>query len=70
MDEQHPALRLNGDPAVIAEALRQALASVIGIEGGQTTAPELRATAEPAWTAVQQEPAMADTSSISTERPG
>ena len=26
IDEQHPALRLNGDPAVIAEALRQALA--------------------------------------------
>ena len=34
MDEQHPALKLNGDPAVIAEAIRQALASVIGLEAG------------------------------------
>jgi hypothetical protein len=32
IDEQHPALRLNGDTAVIAEALRQALASVVGLE--------------------------------------
>ena len=32
MDEQHPALRLNRDPTVIAEALRQALASVIGLD--------------------------------------
>jgi hypothetical protein len=70
MDEQHPALRLNGDPAVIAEALRQALASVIGLEGAQGNPPELRATAEPAWAAVQPEPEMVDTSSINTERPG
>jgi hypothetical protein len=29
IDEQHPAIRLNGDTAAIAEAIRQALASVI-----------------------------------------
>ena len=70
MDEQHPALRLNGDPAVIAEALRQALASVIGLEAAQVTSPELRAAGEPAWSTVQPEPHMVDTSSLSTERPG
>ncbi len=32
IDEQHPALRMNGDTANIAEALRQALASVVGLE--------------------------------------
>jgi hypothetical protein len=32
IDEQHPALRLNGDIAVIAEALRQALTAVVGLE--------------------------------------
>jgi len=70
IDEQHPALRLNGDPAVIAEALRQALASLVGLEGTQATSPELRTTAEPAWSTVQPEPEMVDTSSVSTERPG
>jgi hypothetical protein len=70
IDEQHPALRLNGDPAVIAEALRQALASVVGLEGAQASGPELGAGSEPPWTAVQHEPEMVDTSSVSTERPG
>ena len=32
IDEQHPALRLNSDTSVIAEALRQALSSVVGLE--------------------------------------
>jgi hypothetical protein len=32
IDEQHPALRLNGDTAMIAETLRQALAAVVGLE--------------------------------------
>jgi hypothetical protein len=32
IDEQHPALRLNGDTAVIAEALRQALTSIVGLD--------------------------------------
>jgi hypothetical protein len=68
IDEQHPALRLNGDPAVIAEALRQALASVVGLEGPHATSPEPGAGS--AWTGVQPEPEMVDTSSVSTERPG
>ena len=29
IDEEHPALRLNGDPAAIAEAIRQALAALV-----------------------------------------
>jgi hypothetical protein len=29
IDEQHPAIRLNGDTAAIAEAFRQALSSLI-----------------------------------------
>jgi hypothetical protein len=29
IDEEHPAMRLNGDPAAIAEAIRQALAGLI-----------------------------------------
>jgi MerR HTH family regulatory protein len=70
MDEQHPALRLNGDPAVIAEALRQALASVVGLEGPHAPSPELGAGSGSAWTGVQPEPEMVDTSSVSTERPG
>ena len=32
IDEQHPALRLNGDTSVIAEAMRQALGTVVGLE--------------------------------------
>lgn len=32
IDEQHPALRLNADSAIIAETLRQALMSVVGLE--------------------------------------
>ena len=32
IDEQHPALRLNGDTSVIAEAMRQALGVVVGVE--------------------------------------
>ena len=32
IDEQHPALRLNDDTSVIAEALRQALTTVVGLE--------------------------------------
>jgi hypothetical protein len=68
MDEQHPALRLNGDPAVIAEALRQALASVVGLDASPPSS-EMRATPEPAWSSQQHEP-MLDEAPISTERPG
>jgi hypothetical protein len=38
MDEQHPALRLNGDTSIIAEALRQALATVVGLEPAAVSA--------------------------------
>ena len=47
IDEQHPALRLNGDTAVIAEALRQALASVVGLEPAVTVSEE--AAGDGAW---------------------
>jgi hypothetical protein len=30
IDEEHPAIRLNGDSAAIAEAIRQALAGLVG----------------------------------------
>jgi hypothetical protein len=29
IDEEHPAIRLNGDPVAIAEAIRQALAGLV-----------------------------------------
>ena len=48
IDEQHPALRLNGDTAVIAEALRQALMSVVGLET-PVAVPEGAAPAEGSW---------------------
>jgi MerR-like DNA binding protein len=47
IDEQHPALRLNSDTAVIAEALRQALTSIVGLE--TVTVPEEAAPDERAW---------------------
>jgi MerR-like DNA binding protein len=70
IDEQHPALRLNGDPAVIAEALRQALASVVGLDNSSPQPTEIRTPPEESWTAIQSQPRMVDTSSVSTERPG
>ncbi len=48
IDEQHPALRLNGDTAIIAEALRHALMSVVGLET-PVAVPEDAAPAEGAW---------------------
>jgi len=48
IDEQHPALRLNGDTAIIAEALRQALMSVVGLETS-VSVPEQAARDERAW---------------------
>jgi hypothetical protein len=47
MDEQHPALRLNGDTDTIAEAFRQALASVVGLEPAMGVPEE--ETADGAW---------------------
>jgi hypothetical protein len=70
IDEQHPALRLNGDTAVIAEALRQALASVVGLDTSPVFAEERHATAEPAWSPIEREPETSDGSRVSSESPG
>jgi hypothetical protein len=66
MDEQHPALRLNRDPAVIAEALRQALASVTGVESSPAPVelPDLDASA---WTSTLAEAEMFDESALGSE---
>lgn len=47
IDEQHPALRLNPDSAIIAETLRQALMSVVGLE--PVAVPEGALPDEGAW---------------------
>ncbi len=65
IDEQHPALRLNGDTAVIAEALRQALASVVGMDSSPAFADERRLTPERPWAAVESESEPADNSPVS-----
>jgi hypothetical protein len=65
MDEQHPALRLNGDTAVIAEALRHALAAVVGLE--PATVPEGESAHE--WSDIPHEPGMVDEAGLSRERP-
>jgi hypothetical protein len=70
IDEQHPALRLNGDTAVIAEALRQALASVVGLDTSPAFAEERQAAPEPAWSPIEHEPATSDGSRVSSESPG
>jgi hypothetical protein len=70
IDEQHPALRLNGDTAVIAEALRQALASVIGLDNSPMFAEERGTPAEPGWSPMEHEPDAADTPPVSSESPG
>ena len=60
IDEQHPALRLNGDTAVIAEALRQALASVVGLDTSPAFAEERRAVPEPTWSPIEHQPETSD----------
>jgi hypothetical protein len=70
IDEQHPALRLNGDTAVIAEALRQALASVVGLDTSPAFAEERRGAPEPAWSPIEHEPETSDGSRVSSESPG
>jgi hypothetical protein len=70
IDEQHPALRLNGDTAVIAETLRQALASVVGLDTSPAFAEQPRATAEPAWSPIEREPETSDGSRVSSESSG
>ena len=68
MDEQHPAWRLKGDPAVIAEALRQTLASLLGMD--TSSAPtELAGTAS-GWSPVRQESELFEEPALGTERPG
>jgi hypothetical protein len=68
IDEQHPALRLNGDTAVIAEALRQALASVVGLDGSPGASEEARPPAEPGW--APEEPEIMAESPVSSETGG
>ena len=70
IDEQHPALRLNGDTAVIAEALRQALASVVGLDTSPAFAEERREAPEPTWSPIEHEPEASDGSRVSSESPG
>jgi MerR-like DNA binding protein len=70
IDEQHPALRLNGDPAVIAEALRQALSAVVGLDHSPSQPEGVRTSRDEPWAAIQSEPQTVDTSSGPTERPG
>jgi hypothetical protein len=69
MDEQHPALRLNSDPAVIAEAIRQALASVVGLEPIVPHSPPLGVSPETSWTPIEPEPHLVDASELTTESP-
>jgi hypothetical protein len=69
MDEQHPALRLNSDPAVIAEAIRHALATVVGLEPSLPGSAEPGSGAEPTWAPLQPEREL-DESSLGTEQPG
>jgi hypothetical protein len=69
MDEQHPALRLNGDPAVIAEALRQTLASLVGLDSTPTAPPELEGGSAP-WSESRSDSEMFGEPALETERPG
>jgi hypothetical protein len=66
IDEQHPALRLNRDTAVIAEALRQALSSVVGLEAS-ASGDERRSPPQPTWSSVEPEPETAEESQMSSE---
>jgi MerR-like DNA binding protein len=69
MDEQHPALRLNGDPAVIAEAFRQSLSALVGIESSPAAPVELQEAAAPAWSPIQSASELFDNSPVSSEPP-
>jgi hypothetical protein len=66
IDEQHPALRLNGDTALIAEALRQALTAVVGLEPAPAPSPER--SDEQVWRLTEGETDVLDDSTLSTER--
>ena len=70
IDEQHPALRLNGDAAVVAEAFRQTLTSLVGLEPGSSEGGEQQSrVSEPLWSAVSPDSEMYDESAVGTERP-
>jgi hypothetical protein len=69
IDEQHPALRLNGDPGVIAEALRQALASVVGLDTSPLFAEDRRALIEPPWRSLEDEPEPLEQAPVSSDTP-
>jgi hypothetical protein len=64
IDEQHPALRLNGDTSIIAEAFRQALSTVVGLEPAAGTGREPDPGA--VWSEAAHEPEM-DESHLGTE---
>jgi hypothetical protein len=70
MDEQHPALRLNGDPAVIAEAIRQALTSLVGLEPIARPSGELEPAPAESWASMEPEPEMLQASQLTTESSG
>jgi hypothetical protein len=65
IDEQHPALRLNGDASVIAEAFRQALSAVVGLEQSDATDEG----SGPVWSDIPHEPIMVDEARLSPETP-
>jgi hypothetical protein len=55
---------------VIAEALRQALASVVGLDTSPAFAEERRAAVEPAWSPIEHESENSDGSPVSSESTG
>jgi hypothetical protein len=70
IDEQHPAIRLNGDTAIIAEAMRQALASVVGLDTTPGFAEERRVAIEPAWSPIDHAAETIDDARVSSESAG
>jgi hypothetical protein len=70
MDEQHPALKLNGDPAVIAEAIRHALALVVGLDAGTAGSVEQPESGLPSWSASSTDSEMLGEPAVGTEHQG
>jgi hypothetical protein len=68
MDEQHPALRLNREPSVIAEAIRHTLGSLVGLETGETG--ELQDASAPSWSSGPADSRIFNQPGIGTEHPG
>jgi DNA-binding transcriptional MerR regulator len=67
IDEQHPALRLNSDTSVIAEALRQALASVVGLDITPSPSGDRRSLPEPTWSPMEHESDIIEETKVSSE---